>query len=68
MDLYKEIIINEIMFLSIEDKIEILKIVNRADPSQIYKCSDGTRIRLNNLSDDVIKNIYTFVKHKLNLS
>jgi hypothetical protein len=68
MDLYKERICDEVIHLTPADRKEILKIVKRHNPAEARKYPDGTRIKLDNLTDSVNKQIYELIKRKLNLS
>jgi hypothetical protein len=68
MDIEKEVICCEAIHLSREDKIHILKMVKRYDASMLKKFPDGTRIRLDSLTEDLVQNIYDYMKHKLNLN
>jgi hypothetical protein len=67
MDTYRAMICDEVIHLSKEEKIFILKILKRHDSGKVKKFPDGTRIILNKVPDDVIKSIYDFVKRRLNL-
>lgn len=67
MNAYYDIICSEIIHLTRADKIAILKIIKRNDSVKLHRYPDGTRVILNQVPDNVVKMIYEFMKHKLNL-
>jgi hypothetical protein len=67
MDIYRGIICDEVIHLTRDDKLIILKILKRHDSGKVKRFPDGTRIILNKVPDDVIKTIYNFIKRRLNL-
>ncbi len=67
MDIEKEIICTEIANLSKQDKINIMSIIKKHDPSKIQRFFDGSRIDLDSLPDTIILTIYSKIKYILNL-
>ena len=54
-------------YLNREDRLEILKIVGRYDKDAIKRFSDGSRIILNKLPEQTVKDIYNFIQRRLKL-
>lgn len=67
MNLEKEIICSEIINLSKQDRIQILTMIKRYDRNKVKEFSDGSRIYLNLLPDQLINSIYLKIKYILNL-
>ena len=68
MNAYYTEICSEVVHLSIADKIIILKIIKKHNPHvQLHKCADGTRVTLNQLTDESVKMIYEYMRKELNL-
>lgn len=65
--MYMEFICCESRDLDQDSMIQIMSIIHNTHPDQIKKCPDGSRIVLNNLSIDVLKKLYTFIKNQLNI-
>lgn len=59
----KDYICEESLHLTKESKIHIITIIKRHDPSVLREFGDGTRIRLNQLPESIILQIYNFIKH-----
>jgi len=60
-----QFICDNVIYLSKDDKLELLKIIKRHDGLLLKKFSDGTRIILNKLPDEVVKSIYNLIQYKL---
>lgn len=67
MDYEKGVICSEISNLDKNGKIQILTIIKDYDADLIQKFSDGSRVDLNLLPDEVITSIYSKIKYILNL-
>jgi hypothetical protein len=67
MQVYKEIICAEAVNLSKEDKRAIIRIVKKHDKEKAKRVGGGTRIVLDYLPDNVVKDIYTLIRVKLEL-
>lgn len=67
MDQKKYYIIKNCTKLSYPDKIYILNIIKiNIDNNLISECSDGCRINLDRLPDELINRLYTIVENKFN--
>lgn len=64
---YKQIICREANSLTDSDKKTVRNIIKRKSSKHIKVFSDGIRINLDLLNDDVIIELYNFIKYKLNL-
>ena len=67
MDVEKEILCLEVPNLSRQDKINIMTIIKRHDQSKIQRFSDGSRIDLDSLPDELIMMLYSKIKYILKL-
>lgn len=67
MDLEKGIICSEANNISRDEKIQILSIIKQYNPDKIQRFSDGSRIDLDSLPENIISQIYSKIKYILNL-
>jgi hypothetical protein len=67
MELEKQMICSELNQLDKDNKIRILSIIKKYDESKIQKFSDGSRVDLDSLSDEVIELIYSKLNYILKL-
>ena len=63
-----EFIEREIKDLDEETQINFGKIVYQANPANVTKCTDGSRIFLNRLPEDLIQTLYNFVKNQIDIA
>jgi len=64
----KNFICNEAIHLSEPDYIYILQLIKSYDPSKLKKCSDGTRVNLNTIPENIVDQIYEYIKRKQKLT
>jgi hypothetical protein len=58
-------IVEEARILDKDSRVAIARILFQHDPTCLQDKSDGTRVILNNISDDVINKICIFIENKL---
>lgn len=63
-DSKKNFICNEAMHLAEADYIHILRLIKSYDSTKLKRCSDGTRVNLNTLPENIVDQIYEYIKRK----
>jgi hypothetical protein len=59
----KDYICEEALHLTKDAKIHIMTILKRHDPNVLKPFGDGTRIKINDLPETIILQIYNYIKH-----
>lgn len=68
IQVYKEIITTEAVNLNKEDKQAIIRIVKRHNKDEAKRVGAGTRIVLDSLPDNVIRDIFNLMRERLGLA
>ena len=63
-----EFIEREIKDLDEETQFKFGQIVYQSKPEMVTKCTDGSRILLNRLPEDLIQTLYNFIKNQIDLA
>jgi len=63
-----EFIEREIKDLDEEIQFKFGQIVYQSKPDMVTKCTDGSRILLNRLPDELIQTLYNFIKNQIDLA
>lgn len=64
----KQFICEDAIYLTKQDRIDILRMVSRSSKNQIKESLDGCRINLDSLSKELIVQIYNLMFHRLDTS
>jgi hypothetical protein len=63
-----EFIEREIKDLDEDTQIKFGQLVYSAKPEYVTKCTDGSRIFLNRLPEELIQTLYNFVKNQIDMA
>jgi hypothetical protein len=63
-----EFIEREIKDLDEETQFKFGQIVYQSKPEMVTKCTDGSRILLNRLPEDLIQSLYNFIKNQIDIA
>lgn len=63
-----EFIEREIKDLDEETQFKFGQIVYQVKPDSVTKCTDGSRILLNRLPEDLIQTLYNFIKNQIDIA
>jgi|GEM_PF-4222999 len=67
MNVEKEFIIKEVLRLDHENRISVLGIIKKYDPTKVQKFSDGSRIDLDSLPVNIVSELEKKIKTILKL-
>jgi len=63
-----EFIEREIKDLDEETQFKFGQIVYQSKPELVTKCTDGSRILLNRLPEEVLQTLYNFIKNQIDIA
>jgi hypothetical protein len=63
-----EFIEREIKDLDEETQFKFGQIVYQSKPEHVTKCTDGSRILLNRLPEDLLQTLYNFIKNQIDIA